>query len=123
MHFVAESMTQNHEEFAKACQSAVSSLKPGGKFVASFMLSSEGYSTGSAEFPAVNLDGNAVVQTLAPMLENIDARELSFNVREGHEGMLSVTATRPLAETRSGGATYGPGVEAGHRGGEWSTAA
>lgn len=65
------------------------------------MLLPEGYSIDSSEFLAVNLDANTIVQTLEHLeAENTDAQELSFNVREGYERMLSVTATRPVAETQ-----------------------
>lgn len=91
MHFVAESITNDYDEFVSACDRAIGCLKRGGWFAASFMLSSEGYRTGSVEFPAVAVDEEGICRLLSDRcteFEHIVLEGQENVVREGHTGIL-----------------------------------
>ena len=91
MHFVAESITNDHREFVAACDKAIRCVRMGGSFVASFMLSSQGYFTGDVEFPAIEVDQDAICRVLDSMCTQFDYLVLTGSahlVREGHEGIL-----------------------------------
>lgn len=91
MHFVAESITDDSCEFVLASEKALRCLRSGGTFVASFMLSSSGYSTGSIDFPAKKIDANEVLSVLSKESSELNHVVLEGPenvVREGHTGIL-----------------------------------
>ena len=97
MHFVAESITNDYEEFEAGCAKAVRCLRYGGTFVASFMLSSKGYSTGTTEFPAVAVNAEQICDALNTEGTIADYRILEgpeYVVRQGHTGILVVKGHR-----------------------------
>lgn len=97
MHFVAESITSDFEEFVAGCDRAVQCLKPGGAFAASFMLSSQGYFTGNVEFPAVAVDAQQICKVLARQcttLRHFVLEGPKHVIREGHSGILLVYGNR-----------------------------
>lgn len=97
MHFVAESITSDYDELIKGCRNSVRCLRPGGSFVASFMLKSEGYTTAASKFPAVNVDVDTIHQIMRPYCRTLDYVLLAdpeHAVREGHRGMMLVYGTR-----------------------------
>ena len=53
MFFVAESITEDPEEFRAAVASFVSALKPGAPFATAFMAGSHGYPVADTCFPAL----------------------------------------------------------------------
>lgn len=97
MHFVAESITNDYGEFVLACQRAVRCVRVGGSFVASFMLSSQGYLTGDVDFPATNVGPDEILSILSS--EASDLRHVVLEgyeniVREGHTGILVAIGVR-----------------------------
>jgi hypothetical protein len=56
MFFVAESLTEDLDQFDLAIDRFIGSLKPGAPFAAAFMECSEGYDVGEVHFPAVSID-------------------------------------------------------------------
>lgn len=56
MFFVAESLTEDFDEFDEALGRFFGALKPGAPFAAAFMECSSGYDVGDVHFPAVSID-------------------------------------------------------------------
>jgi NNMT/PNMT/TEMT family len=63
MFFVAESLTEDLDEFDRALGCFVRALKPGAPFAAAFMERSEGYDVGDTYFPAVSIDEDRLVKS------------------------------------------------------------
>ena len=97
MHFVAESITNDYHEFMLACQKALRCLRVGGSFVASFMLSSQGYFTGDVDFPATNVGRDEILSILSKessQLKHVVLEGSENVVREGHTGILLAFGVR-----------------------------
>lgn len=92
MFFVAESITERHDEFIRAVRNFIQVLKPGAPFAAAFMRKSEGYPVAGYRFPAVSI----VEQDVRKCLRSVDP-EASIDiindepVRAGYEGMILAT--------------------------------
>ena len=91
MMFVAESMTNDLGEYGDALLKSVRCVRPGGSFAVALMLKSHGYNAGDASFPAVPVRPPEIKALIDPEASEIEYSEISFNVREGHEGMLLAT--------------------------------
>ena len=91
MMFVAESMTNDLGEYGEALLKSVRCVRPGGSFAVALMLNSHGYNAGDATFPAVPVKPQEIKALIDPEASEVEYSEISFNVREGHEGMLLVT--------------------------------
>jgi hypothetical protein len=94
MFFVAESITEEPEEFRDAIGAFVGSLQPDSPFAAAFMAGSYGYPVGSTPFPALPITADDVTERF----EKLGVSELSVDllktkkrVREGYEGMIVAT--------------------------------
>ena len=98
MMFVAESMTDEFDEFACALRRAVRCVRPGGSFAIALMLNSQGYNAGETVFPAVPVTTDDAKTVIDPEASGVSYREIDFNVREGHEGMLLATGHRKQAD-------------------------
>ena len=94
MHFVAESATEDHDEFVQACQRAVRCVKRGGAFTVSLMLQSEGYEADGHYFPAVSLSAAQALQPFAEEASTLHHEIVYGSVRDGHDGMLFTAGTR-----------------------------
>lgn len=92
MFFVAESITEDREEFRDALRRVLRSIRPGGCFSFAFMLGSGGYTVGTQRFPAVALTAGDIAADLADL--GVDAPvlpvEVDSRVRPGYEGMATV---------------------------------
>ena len=99
MMFVAESMTSDFDEFSCALQRSVRCLRPGGSFAVALMLNSQGYNAGEAVFPAVPVTADDAKTIIDPEASGVSYREIDFNVREGHEGILLSTGHRKQVST------------------------
>ncbi|MDQ1295640.1 MAG: hypothetical protein QG608_3525 [Actinomycetota bacterium] len=95
MFFVAESMTDDENEFEKATECFLRSLRPGAPFAAAFMDSSEGYVVGDKLFPAVHeVTKTRVENVLAGLVADGEVTVDKIRVpptdplRDGYEGML-----------------------------------
>lgn len=94
MHFVSESITTDLAEFNLANRKFLSSLKPGGLFVSSFMENSEGYTSPGKQFPAVAITGKDIKKSFKSYTKNLNIKKITANqglVRKGHSGMLFVS--------------------------------
>jgi hypothetical protein len=94
MFFVAESITEDHDEFLAALAGFTGALKPGAPFATALMAGSQGYPVGGAHFPALPITTEHVRQYFT----ELGARDLSVKllrtkhrVRDGYEGMIVAT--------------------------------
>lgn len=94
MFFVAESMTEDPEEFHVALASFLGALKPGAPFATTFMAESGGYLVGDTWYPAFSVTSDDVRRHFT----ELDARELTVaqpqtphRVRDGYAGMIVAT--------------------------------
>jgi hypothetical protein len=94
MFFVAESITRDPGEFARAIGCFVGALQPGSPFAASFMSGSSGYPVGGVTYPALPVAANDIVEhftRLGVSKLNVKQLETSQLVRDGYEGMIVAT--------------------------------
>jgi hypothetical protein len=94
MFFVAESITEDAEEFRAAIHGFVGALQPHSPFAAAFMAGSHGYSVDGKSFPAFSITPDDVTE----QFKNLGVSELSVDllkttdrIREGYEGMIVAT--------------------------------
>ena len=92
MFFVAESITTRNDEFVRATQLFVNSLKPKAPFAAAFMRDSSGYRVGNRTFPACSVDRGDVERALAPVATGVTIKTVdSKGLRDGYCGMMVAT--------------------------------
>ena len=94
MMFVAESITNDVDEFAAALLQSVRCVRVGGSFVTALMLHSQGYNAGDATFPAVPVTRSDVETLINPEADRVAYTDIGLNVRAGHDGMLLVAGRR-----------------------------
>jgi hypothetical protein len=94
MFFVAESITQDPEEFASAIESFVSALEPNSPFAAAFMSGSDGCPLGDVTYPALPVTAQDIWDHFTRLHVDglsVDELEASELVRDGYEGMIVAT--------------------------------
>jgi hypothetical protein len=93
MFFVAESLTEDMAEFERATECFVRALRPGAPFAAAFMDDSQGYQTGSEEFPAVPVTPIEVEACLASVSVELSVYSVTTKdpLRPGQEKMVLAT--------------------------------
>jgi hypothetical protein len=94
MFFVAESITEDQEEFRGAIASFVGALTPGAPFAAAFMAGSSGYPVAGTRFPALPITPDDVTRRFAQLGVSELSVELpgtSDRVRDGYEAMIVAT--------------------------------
>lgn len=94
MFFVAESITRDPREFARAIGRFVGALEPHSPFAAAFMSGSEGYPLGSVTYPALPVAAGDIRKHFTRLrVSELSVKELetSQRVREGYEGMIVAT--------------------------------
>jgi hypothetical protein len=94
MFFVAESITEEAEEFRAAMRGFVSALQPGSPFAATFMAGSHGYLVDGTSFPALCItpdDVTAHFNDLNVKELRVDLLNTTHRVREGYAGMIVAT--------------------------------
>lgn len=69
MFFVAESITEDHAEFATACRRFFGALVPEAPFAAAFMTESSGYRIDDRTFPAVQVNRSEIETVLADVVD------------------------------------------------------
>jgi hypothetical protein len=91
MFFVAESLTEEIDEFQTATRRFLRALRPGAPFAAAFMENSKGYVVGDQRFPAVEITVDDVMECLdgycteaRPVHIELDHKPL----RDGYTGMI-----------------------------------
>jgi len=104
--FCTESITDKPKEFQKALESLMSSLRPGGLFVVTHMVGSEGYYAGEGtKFPAVNFSEDDLKRAYQSIdvisdfhLERAEASAGEKKAREGYHGMAVVIGHKKMEE-------------------------
>jgi hypothetical protein len=94
MFFVAESITEDREEFRAAIDAFVGSLQPDSPFAATFMAGSSGYPVGGEPFPALRVTLDDVMDHFKELNVsglNVDLLRTAKRVRKGYEGMIVAT--------------------------------
>jgi hypothetical protein len=97
MFFVAESITEDPKEFAKAIESFVGALEPHSPFAAAFMSGSDGYPLGDVNevtYPALPVTAKDISDHFKRICVNgLGVKELEATdlVRPGYEGMIVAT--------------------------------
>jgi len=94
MFFVAESITEEFDEFNETIEKFVGALQPGAPFVAAFMADSKGYEVDGTWFPALPV----AIEDVRKCFEECVLGELSVTmtesspeVRPGYKGMIVAT--------------------------------
>ena len=97
MFFVAESITTRDDEFERAAQSFVNSLRPRAPFAAAFMRDSSGYWVGGQSFPACSVSESDVERALGPVATDVTIRTVeSSDLRDGYCGMMVATGHKRM---------------------------
>jgi hypothetical protein len=90
MFFVAESITQEENEFNRAVKNFIGLLRPTAPFAAAFMQESPGYHVGEIEFPAVPITRPDVEHLLEPLVDELELTSILSTkpLRDGYQGMI-----------------------------------
>ncbi|OAA26864.1 NNMT/PNMT/TEMT family protein [Frankia sp. EI5c] len=93
MFFVACSISQRQAEFQRASENFLAALVPGAPFAMAYMEKSHGYTVGGIAFPAVSLDKDEILGSLAGRAHGVRANRIVVEemLREGYEAMILVT--------------------------------
>jgi hypothetical protein len=94
MFFVAESITEDPEEFRAAIARFAGALKPGAPFAAAFMGGSHGYPVKGTRFPALPITPDDVRRHFTELGAsdlNVEPLRTKPRVRHGYEGMIVAT--------------------------------
>jgi NNMT/PNMT/TEMT family len=94
MFFVAESITEEFEEFREAIDGFVGALQPYSPFAATFMAGSDGYIVKGISFPALPITADDVAEQfkrLGVSELSVDLLQTADRVRDGYEGMIVAT--------------------------------
>jgi hypothetical protein len=94
MFFVAESITQDPEEFGAALTSFIRALTPGAPFATAFMAGSKGYPVASTDFPALPITPDDLESRFTELDVdglNVELLRTSHRVRDGYEAMIVAT--------------------------------
>jgi hypothetical protein len=98
MHFVAESVTEDPEEFAALCAAFVRSVRPGGQLVAAFMENMGRYRVGEGpQWPGYRVDRGIAEEVFTPLVSELATSRTDFDATGpdyGYTGMVMLTATR-----------------------------
>ncbi|MEU2236016.1 class I SAM-dependent methyltransferase [Streptomyces vietnamensis] len=99
MHFVAESVTEDVDEFNAVCAAFVRAVRPGGTLVAAFMERMPSYRIGAGPvWPACPVDEAALRAFFAPRTTGLRIARLAKDLtlpEYGDTGVLLLTAERP----------------------------
>ncbi|GGT25329.1 hypothetical protein GCM10010271_31100 [Streptomyces kurssanovii] len=109
MNFVAESVTEDLDEFTEFCQSFAASVCPGGHLVASFMENMPSYRIGKAShWPGCPVDRAAVYRAFAPCTERLTVTRIDADTTLPDYGDTGMVLMRGVRTRRSSPA--GPGT-------------
>lgn len=100
MFFVAESLTQDMDEFRRAVDCFAQALLPGAPFAAAFMKDSDGYRVDDTWFPAVAIKSSHVSQCFQGIASQVRTSEVTFEhpLRDGYDGMIVATGLISAAD-------------------------
>lgn len=98
MHFVAESVTEDPDEFAGFCAAFVAAVRPGGHLVAAFMENMGRYGLGDgSRWPGLPVDAADVARAFAPLTDDLDVTRIDADPGlpdYGYTGMVLLRARR-----------------------------
>lgn len=98
MHFVAESVTEDVDEFAAFCGRFAGSVRPGGALVAAFMENMGRYHLGDGStWPGLPVDSRRVATVFAPLTTELEITRIDADSTlpdYGYSGMVLLTARR-----------------------------
>jgi hypothetical protein len=98
MHFVAESATEDADEFQQFCRAFAATVRHGGYLVAAFMENMGRYRLGDgSQWPGISIDTNAVEQVFAPLTEDLQISRVDADPGlpdYGYTGMVFMWARR-----------------------------
>ncbi len=95
MFFCAESITEQQEEFERACRAFAGAVRPGGVLAAAFLAGSKGYVVAETSFPALSISEESLRAAFADVATDIAIAPIGVveeEVRSGYSGMLFLTA-------------------------------
>ena len=99
MHFVAESATEDADEFAAFCAAFVAAVRPGGHLVAAFMENMARYELGDgSRWPGLPVDAAAVKEVFAPLADELQVDRIDADPglpAYGYTGMVLLSGRRP----------------------------
>ena len=98
MHFVAESVTEDPDEFDEFCAAFVATVRPGGHLVAAFMENMGRYELGDgSRWPGIPVDGATVARVVGPLTEDLRLSRIDADPglpAYGYTGMVLMRARR-----------------------------
>lgn len=98
MSFVAESATEDPDEFAGFCEAFVATVRPGGHLVAAFMENMARYELGDgSRWPGLPVDVAAVQRVFAPLTDDLQVSRIDADPglpEYGYTGMVLMRARR-----------------------------
>lgn len=103
MFFVAESITVKRDEFTSAIHCFLSALRPGAPFFIAFMENSLGYEVGEVKYPAVAVDREDVVESLAGRADGVTVVRINAGKDKFREGYSGMVVAYGRSSGRSGG--------------------
>jgi hypothetical protein len=99
MHFVAESVTEDADEFAGFCAAFVAAVRPGGHLVAAFMENMGRYELGDgSRWPGTPVDAEDVSRVFTPLTDDLRVSRIDADPglpEYGYTGMVLLHARRP----------------------------
>ena len=108
MHFVAESVTEDPDEFAAFCAAFVATVRPGGHLVAAFMENMGRYALGDgSRWPGTPVDAAAVSRVFGPLTDDLQVERIDADPGlpdYGYTGMVLLQGRRRDAPEISGSA-------------------
>lgn len=106
MHFVAEGVTEDFEEFTEFCRRFAHSVVPGGRLVAAFMENMPTYRIGPASrWPGCPVDPGVVRKVFAPLTDRLAVTRIGVDPTlpdYGDSGMVLMTGRTPSRPGRYG---------------------
>ncbi len=98
MHFVAESVTEDPDEFRRFCGAFVAAVRPGGHLVAAFMENMGRYELGDgSRWPGIPVDAAAVSEVFGPLTDDLRVSRIDADPDlpdYGYTGMVLLRARR-----------------------------
>jgi hypothetical protein len=99
MHFVAESITENANEFSEFCSAFAATVRPGGHLIAAFMENMGRYELGDgSQWPGTPVDAAAVRRVFEPITEALQVSRIDPDPglpNYGYTGMVLLRARQP----------------------------
>jgi hypothetical protein len=98
MNFVAESVTEDPNEFSTFCSAFAASVKPGGHLVAAFMENMDRYQLGDgSRWPGTPVDAAAITRAFTPLTDELQVSRIDTDPGlpdYGYTGMVLMRARR-----------------------------